>query len=61
MLKVQILCLDKLTSHGAAERSEATVAPMPRRTSTDGSAQQMRVLNELKKTEKYLSKAAPVL
>lgn len=48
MLKVQILCRDRLTSHGAADNSEATVVPIPRRTRTDGSAQQMSVLNELK-------------
>jgi hypothetical protein len=48
MLKVQILCREKLTSQGAAERSDATAVPIPNRTSTDGRAQQMRVLNELK-------------
>jgi hypothetical protein len=48
MLNVQILCLDKLTNHGAADSSDATVVPIPRRTRTEGSAQQMRVLNELK-------------
>jgi hypothetical protein len=46
MPKVQILCLERLTSHGAADSSEATAVPIPRRTSTEGSAQQMRVLNE---------------
>ena len=49
MQNVQILCLDKLTSHGAADSSDATVVPIPRRTRTDGKAQQMRVLNELKR------------
>jgi hypothetical protein len=49
MLNVQILCLDRLTSHGAADSSEATVVPIPRRTSTEGNAQQIRVLNELKR------------
>lgn len=49
MLNVQILCLDRLTSHGAADSNEATVAPIPKRTSTEGSAQHMRVLNELKR------------
>jgi hypothetical protein len=48
-LNVQILCLDRLTSHGATDRSDATVVPIPRRTRTDGKAQQMRVLNELKR------------
>jgi hypothetical protein len=49
MLNVQILCLDRLTSHGAADSSEATVVPIPKRTSTEGNAQQIRVLNELKR------------
>ena len=49
MLNVQILCLDKLTSQGAADSSETTVVPIPSRTSTEGRAQQMRVLNELKR------------
>ena len=49
MLNVQILCLDRLTSHGAADSSDATVVPIPRRTRTDGKAQQIRVLNELKR------------
>ena len=39
----------RLTSHGAADSSEATVVPMPSRTRTEGSAQQMSVLNELKR------------
>lgn len=47
MLNVQILCLERLTSHGAAESSEATVVPNPSKTSMDGNAQQIRVLNEL--------------
>jgi len=47
MLNVQILCLDKLTSQGAADSSDATVVPIPRRTRTDGKAQQISVLNEL--------------
>jgi hypothetical protein len=48
-LNVQILCLDRLTNHGAADSSDATVAPIPRRTSTEGNAQQISVLNELKR------------
>jgi len=48
ILNVQILCRDRVTSHGAADSSEATAVPIPRRTRTDGSAQQMSVLNELK-------------
>ena len=49
MLNVQILCLDKLTSHGTAESNEATVVPIPKSTSTEGKAQQISVLNELKR------------
>jgi hypothetical protein len=49
MLNVHILCLDKLTSQGAANSSDATVVPIPRRTRTDGKAQQMRVLKEPKR------------
>jgi hypothetical protein len=48
MLKVQTLWRDKLTSHGAAESSDATAVPMPNKTRTDGRAQQISVLNELK-------------
>ncbi len=51
MLNVHILCRDKLTSHGAADSSEATVVPIPKRTSTEGSAQQMRVLERAKERE----------
>jgi hypothetical protein len=49
MLKVHILWRDRLTSQGAAESSEATVVPNPSRTSTEGSAQQISVLKELKR------------
>jgi hypothetical protein len=48
MLKVHILWRERLTSHGAAESTEATADPIPSRTSTDGSAQHSKVLNELK-------------
>lgn len=48
MLNAQILWRDKLTSHGAAESRDATAVPIPSRTRTDGMAQQMSVLNELK-------------
>jgi hypothetical protein len=48
MLKIQILCWDRLTSHGAAESSDATAVPIPSKTRTDGMAQQMSVLKELK-------------
>jgi hypothetical protein len=49
MLKVQILCLDRLTSQGAAESRDATVVPIPKRTRTEGRAQQMSVLKEPKR------------
>jgi hypothetical protein len=49
MLNVQILCLDTVTSQGAAVNREATAVPIPRRTSTEGSAQQRSVLKELKR------------
>jgi hypothetical protein len=48
MLNVQILCLETLTSHGAADSKEATVVPIPSKTRTEGNAQQMSVLKELK-------------
>jgi hypothetical protein len=57
MLKVHILCRERLTSQGAAESIDATAVPIPKRTRTDGSAQQISVLNELK-SEKELSRAA---
>jgi hypothetical protein len=49
MLKVHILCRDKLTSQGAAESSDATAVPIPSKTSMDGNAQQIKVLKELKR------------
>jgi hypothetical protein len=49
MLNVQILCRDTLTSHGAADSNDATVVPIPSKTRTEGSAQQMSVLKELKR------------
>jgi hypothetical protein len=48
MLKVQTLWRDRLTSQGAADKSDATAVPIPSNTSTDGSAQQISVLKELK-------------
>src|SRR5690242_11672624 len=41
--KIQLLCDDNVTSQGAADSNEATVAPSPNNTSSDGSAQQSRV------------------
>ena len=49
MEKVQILWRERVTSHGATDSSEATVAPRPRSTRTDGSAQQRSVLSEVKR------------
>lgn len=47
MQNVHILWRDKVTSHGIAESSDATVAPIPSNTSTEGNAQHSNVLNEL--------------
>lgn len=43
MRNVQFLWRDKVTSQGAAESADATVAPSPKRTSNDGKAQQSKV------------------
>ena len=48
MLKVHTFCRERLTSHGAAESKDATVIPNPSSTRTEGSAQQINVLNEPK-------------
>jgi hypothetical protein len=40
---VHCLCLERVTSHGTADRVEATDAPSPTSTSKDGRAQQSRV------------------
>src|SRR5229473_3250845 len=59
----QSLCRDKLTSQGALERSDATVAPRPRRTSSEGRAQQKSVpsdVNRGRKLSKRLSLVAVV-
>src|SRR5262249_60253778 len=42
-----LLCRESVTSHGTAERNEATVAPSPSRTRSDGSAQQSSVPNDV--------------
>jgi hypothetical protein len=44
---VHCLCRDNVTSHGKNERVDATDAPSPNSTSSEGSAQQRRVLNEV--------------
>src|SRR5580704_1353511 len=46
--KIHILWRERLTNQGAAESRDATADPMPNRTNTDGRAQQISVLNELK-------------
>ncbi len=46
MLNVHTLCRERLTSQGAADKIDATAVPSPNSTSTDGSAQQISVLNE---------------
>src|ERR1700678_24411 len=45
-VKVHTLCFDIVTSHGAIDSAEATVAPIPINTSNDGKAQQISVLKE---------------
>jgi hypothetical protein len=47
-LNVHPLCRDSETNHGSDESAEATVAPRPRRTRTDGNAQHRSVLNDVK-------------
>src|ERR1017187_2746283 len=42
------LCRDRVTSHGTDERIDATVAPSPMRTKSDGSAQHRSVPKEVK-------------
>ena len=46
--KTQFLFWDSVTNEGTAESKPATVAPIPRRTNSDGSAQQSRVPKEVK-------------
>lgn len=43
---VHTLCFDIVTSHGATESAEATVAPIPINTSNEGKAQQRSVLKD---------------
>jgi hypothetical protein len=49
MPKVHVLCLDSVTSHGSAESMDATVAPNPSRTNSEGNAQQNNVLSDVNK------------
>jgi hypothetical protein len=44
---VHCLCRDNVTSHGKNERVDATDAPNPNSTSSEGSAQQRRVFTEV--------------
>jgi hypothetical protein len=46
MKNTQFLCRERLTSQGMAERSDATVAPNPNKTSNDGNAQHKSVLSD---------------
>jgi hypothetical protein len=43
------LWCESVTSHGIADRNEATVVPNPTSTSNDGSAQQSNVLTDVNK------------
>jgi hypothetical protein len=47
MLKVRTLWRERATSHGRNESVDATDAPSPNSTSSDGRAQQSSVLREL--------------
>jgi hypothetical protein len=47
MLNVQALCRESVTNHGRAESMDATVAPSPSRTSTEGNAQHNKVLSDV--------------
>ena len=46
---VHCLCLESATSHGKDDRVDATEAPSPAKTSSDGSAQQSRVPTDVNK------------
>jgi hypothetical protein len=48
ILNVHALCRDNKTSQGKDDRTEATVAPSPSRTRTDGNAQHSNVPSEVK-------------
>ena len=47
MPNVHGLCFESATSHGRAESIDATVAPSPKRTRTEGNAQHNNVLSEV--------------
>jgi len=46
---VHCLCLESVTSHGIADKVEATDAPSPASTSSDGRAQQSKVPTDVKR------------
>jgi hypothetical protein len=48
MANVQFLWRENAISHGAAETTDATVAPRPISTNSDGKAQQSKVLKDVK-------------
>jgi hypothetical protein len=56
---VQFLYRERSISHGAAETTDATVAPSPSSTSKDGNAQHSSVPTDVK-SERYLNNP-PVL
>jgi hypothetical protein len=47
MAKTQALWWERVTSHGTTESNEATVAPSPRSTKSEGNAQQRSVPSEV--------------
>jgi hypothetical protein len=47
--KVHPLCRERVTSHGMNESMDATDAPKPKSTNSEGSAQQSKVLSEVNK------------
>jgi len=47
MPKTQVLWCESVTSHGTADKNDATVAPSPTNTNRDGSAQQSSVPNDV--------------
>jgi hypothetical protein len=60
MANIHGLCLDSVTSQGKDPSVEATVAPSPASTSSDGRAQQSKVPTELN-SEKQLRKTEVLL
>lgn len=45
--KTQVLWCESVTSHGTADKKDATGAPRPTNTKRDGSAQQSSVPNDV--------------